>query len=100
MRAGEQFRLLLTDLAHEVLTPESFASTAPVHAFIVDSEGVVRDYAALVGRVNIDLTTGEAVHQIVDSGTCHQTADLALGPGTDQAGPSSGRSSSSRSRRP
>lgn len=83
--AGEQFRLLLTDLAHEVLTPESFASTAPVHAFIVDSEGVVRDHAALVGRVNIDVTTGEALHQIIDSGTCHQTADLALGPGTDQA---------------
>ena len=84
-QAGERFRLLLTDLAHEVMTPDSFASTNPIHAFIVDSEGLVRDRAALVGRVNIDRTTGEAVHQIADSGTCHQTANLNLGPDTDQA---------------
>lgn len=84
-QAGEQFRLLMTDLAHEFITPDSFASTAPIHALIVDSEGLVRDRASLVGRVNIDRTTGEAVHQIVDSGTCHQTANLNLGPGTDQA---------------
>jgi hypothetical protein len=84
-QAGERFRLLLTDLAHEVMTPDSFASTAPVHALIVDSRGRVRDRASLVGRVNIDRTTGEAVHQIVDRGTCHQTANLNLGPGTDRA---------------
>jgi hypothetical protein len=84
-QAGEQFRLLLTDLAHEVMTPDSFASTNPIHAFIVDSEGLVRDRASLVGRVNIDRTTGEAVHRILDSGSCHQTANLNLGPGTDQA---------------
>jgi hypothetical protein len=83
--SGEQLRLLMTDLAHEVMTPGSFASTAPIHAFIVDSEALVRDRASLVGRVNIDGTTGEAVHQIVDSGTCHQTANLNLGQGTDQA---------------
>jgi hypothetical protein len=28
---GEQFRLLMSNLAHEVLTPASFASTAPIH---------------------------------------------------------------------
>jgi hypothetical protein len=83
--SGEQLRLLMTDLAHEVMTPDSFASTAPIHAFIVDSRGRVRDRASLVGRVNIDRTTGEAVHQIVDRGTCHQTANLNLGPGTDRA---------------
>jgi hypothetical protein len=82
---GEQFRLMATDLAHEVMTADSFASTAPIHAFIVDSEGRVRDRASLVGRVNIDRTTGEAVHRIVDRGTCHQTANLGLGPGTDRA---------------
>jgi hypothetical protein len=82
---GEQLRLLMSDLAHEVMTPDSFASTAPIHAFIVDAEGRVRDRASLTGRVNIDRTTGEAVHSIVDRGTCHQTADLGLGPGTDQA---------------
>jgi hypothetical protein len=83
--AGEQFRLLVTDLAHEVMTPTSFSSTAPIHAFFVDAEGRIRDRASLVGRVNIDRTTGEALHRIVDSGTCHQTANLNLGPGTDQA---------------
>jgi hypothetical protein len=82
---GEQFRLLMTDLVHEVLTPGSFASTAPIHAFIVDSSGRVRDRASLIGRVNIDRTTGEAVHQIVDRGTCHQTANVGFGPGTDRA---------------
>jgi hypothetical protein len=83
--AGEQFRLLMTDLAHEVMTPGSFSSTAPIHAFIVDSEGRVRDWASLTGRVNINRSTGEAVHQIIDRGTCHQTANLNLGPGTDAA---------------
>jgi hypothetical protein len=82
---GEELRLLMSDLAHEVMTPDSFSSTAPIHAFIVDSAGRVRDRASLVGRVNIDRTTGEAVHRIVDSGTCHQTANLNLGPGTDHA---------------
>jgi hypothetical protein len=83
--AGEQLRLLMSDLAHEVMTPDSFASTAPIHAFIIDADGRVRDRASLTGRVNIDRTTGEAVHRIVDRGTCHQTANLNLGPGTDQA---------------
>jgi hypothetical protein len=82
---GEELRLLMSDLAHEVMTPDSFSSTAPIHAFIVDADGRVRDRASLVGRVNIDRTTGEAVHRIVDSGTCHQTANLNLGPGTDRA---------------
>jgi hypothetical protein len=82
---GEEFRLLMTDLVHEVMTPSSFASTAPIHAFIVDSRGRVVDRASLVGRVNIDRTTGEAVHKIVDRGTCHQTANLGFGAGTDRA---------------
>lgn len=82
---GEEFRVLISDLAHEVITPDSFVSTNPIHAFFVDSEGRVRDRASLVGQVTIDRTTGEAEHQIVDRGTCHQTANLNLGPGTDQA---------------
>lgn len=85
--SGEQFRLMMSDLAHEVMTPTSFSSTAPVHAFIVDSEGNVRDRASLVGRVNIDRTTGEAVHNIVDAGTCHQTATLLGQPGVTVFGP-------------
>jgi hypothetical protein len=85
--AGEQFRLMMSDLAHEVMTPTSFSSTAPIHAFIVDSEGNVRDHASLVGRVNIDRTTGDAVHSIVDEGTCHQTATLLGQPGVTVFGP-------------
>ena len=81
--SGERFLLLMTDLAHDVMTPISFSSTAPIHAFIVDEGGRVRDDAALTGRVNIDRTTGEAVHQVVDSGTCHRRANL--GPGADEA---------------
>jgi hypothetical protein len=85
LESGEQLRLLMSDLAHEVIEPDSFASTNPIHAFIVDARGRVRDRASLTGRVNIDRETGEAVHKIVDRGTCHQQANLNLGPGTDQA---------------
>jgi hypothetical protein len=84
---GEQFRLMMSDLAHEVMTPTSFSSTAPIHAFIVDSEGRVRDRASLVGRVNVDRTTGQAVHNIVDGGTCHQTTTLLGNPGVTVFGP-------------
>ena len=82
---GEQLRLLMSDLVHEVMTPTSFSSTAPIHAYIVDSRGRVRDRAALTGRVDIDRVTGVAKHKIVDGGTCHQRANLGLGAGTDQA---------------
>lgn len=85
--SGERFRLMMSDLAHEVMTPTSFSATAPIHAFIVDSEGRVRDRASLVGRVNVDRTTGEAVHSIVDAGTCHQTATLLGQPGVTVFGP-------------
>lgn len=84
---GERFRLLMSDLAHEVMTPTTFSATAPIHAFIVDSVGRVRDRASLVGRVNIDRTTGLAVHNIVDEGTCHQTATLLGNPGVTVFGP-------------
>lgn len=85
--SGERFRLMMSDLAHEVMTPTSFSATAPIHAFIIDSEGRVRDRASLVGRVNVDRTTGLAVHNIVDEGTCHQTATLLGNPGVTVFGP-------------
>ena len=84
---GERFRLMMSDLAHEVMTATSFSSTAPIHAFIVDSRGRVRDRASLVGRVNVDRATGDAVHSIVDEGTCHQTATLLGNPGVTVFGP-------------
>jgi len=85
--SGEQFRLMMSDVAHEVMTPKSFTSTAPIHAFIVDSRGRVRDRASLVGRVHVDRRTGRAVHFIVDEGTCHQTATLLGNPGVTVFGP-------------
>jgi hypothetical protein len=83
--SGEQFRLMMSDLAHEVLTDRWFSSTNPIHAYFVDAAGRVRDRASLVGRVNINRESGKAFHWILDRGTCHQTANLNLGPGTDQA---------------
>jgi hypothetical protein len=82
---GERFRLLMTDIAHEVMTPASFSSTAPIHAYIVDQRGRVRDFASLTGLVNIDRTTGEARHKIINRGTCNQQFNLNLGPGTDRS---------------
>ena len=76
---------MMSDLAHEVLTDRRFASTNPIHAYFVDSAGRIRDRASLIGRVKIDRRSGKAVHWILDRGTCHQTANLNLGPGTDQA---------------
>jgi hypothetical protein len=85
--SGERFRLMMSDLAHEVMTPTSFSATAPIHAYFVDSQSRVRDRASLVGHVNVDRTTGEAVHNIVDEGTCHQTATLLGSPGVAVFGP-------------
>ena len=85
--AGEQFRLLMSDLAHEVITPTSFSATAPIHAYIVDAAGNVVDRASLVGRVNVDRTSGTAEHSIIDAGTCHQTATLLGQPGVTVFGP-------------
>lgn len=83
--SGETFTLYMSDLAHEVMGERWFSSTNPIHAFFVDAKGKVRDRASLVGRVNIDKQTGNAYHWILDSGTCHQTANLNLGTGTDQS---------------
>jgi hypothetical protein len=83
--SGEELRMMMSDLAHEVLTDRWFSSTNPIHAYFVDADGRVRDRASLVGRVNIDRDTGQAVHKIVDRGTCHQTANVNFGPGTDRA---------------
>jgi len=79
--AGEQFRILMSDLAHETIDERFFKSTNPIHAYIVDSHGRVRDRASLVGEVKIDRQTGEATHHIIDEGTCHQTATFAGQPG-------------------
>jgi hypothetical protein len=74
--AGEQFRILMSDLAHEKQDERFFTSTNPVHAFIVDSRGRVRDRASLVGEVKVNRQTGEAKTYIIDEGTCHQTATM------------------------
>lgn len=79
--AGEQFRVLMSDLAHETQDAQYFRSTNPIHAFIVDANGRVRDRASLVGEVKINRQTGEAKHYIIDEGTCHQSATFAGQPG-------------------
>lgn len=84
---GETFRLMMSDLAHEELTEKRFSSVNPIHASIVDSSGRVRDRASLVGRVTVDVRTGEARHQIIDEGTCHQTATRFGTPGVTVFGP-------------
>ena len=85
--AGEPFRILMSDLAHETIDERFFKSTNPIHAYIVDERGRVRDRASLVGRVKVDLRTGEAKHDIVDEGTCHQTATRFGTPGVTVFGP-------------
>ena len=47
----------------------------------------MREYASLVGRVNVDLKTGKAEHRIIDRGTCHQTATVAGQVGATVFGP-------------
>lgn len=80
---GERHRLLMTDLVHDVLTADSFASTAPIHAFITDRFGRVRDRASLTGLFNSSRDGGDARFVIEDRGTCRQTANL--GPGAEEA---------------
>ena len=86
--AGEQFRLLMSDLAHEELIDEV---TSPRRTRSTPSSstarGRVRDRASLVGRVKVDRATGEAQHNIVDEGTCHQTATRLGQPGVTVFGP-------------
>lgn len=82
---GERFRLMMSDLAHEVMGSRRFISSNPIHAYFVDSKGRIRDRASLVGRVLIDRETGRSIHYVVDRGTCHQHANLGLGAGTDNA---------------
>ena len=73
-----------TDLAHEVITARSFSSTNPIHAFSSTRAERVREYARWSAASTSICATGEAQHKIVDRGTCHQTANLNLGPGTDR----------------
>ena len=73
--AGETFRLMMSDLANEVVVlGRFFVSTNPIHAYFVDAQGKIRDRASLVGRVLVDTKTGHSTHWIVDRGTCHQRA--------------------------
>jgi hypothetical protein len=72
---GEEFRLMMSDLANEVVVLDRFfVSTNPIHAFFVDAQGKIRDRASLVGRVIADTKTGHSTHWVVDRGTCHQRA--------------------------
>ncbi|MEV5894340.1 hypothetical protein [Nonomuraea fuscirosea] len=82
---GATVRFLISDLVQEVLTPRSFAATAPIHGFFVDERGRVRDRISLIGRFNSGPDGGNAVYGIEDRGTCRQLADLPYGPGSEGA---------------
>ena len=62
---GERFRLMMSDLANEVVVLDRFfVSTNPIHAYFVDAQGKIRDRASLVGRVIVDTKTGHSLHYV------------------------------------
>ncbi|MGK5557856.1 hypothetical protein ACSNOI_40255 [Actinomadura kijaniata] len=79
---GETFRVLISDLAHEELTPRGFRSDSPIHGLIVDSRGRVRDRISLFGRFRSGPNGANARYWIEDRGTCRETRDLPYGPGS------------------
>ncbi|MEU5879295.1 hypothetical protein [Spirillospora sp. NPDC047279] len=83
--AGETLRVLISDLAYETWTPGGgFRSTAPIHGFVVDAKGRIRDRISLFGHFRSGPGGANAKYWIEDRGTCHQTADYNWGPGTDR----------------
>jgi hypothetical protein len=82
---GRTLRFLISDLVQEVLTPDGFAATAPIHGFFVDEQGRVRDRISLIGRFNSGPDGQNATYGIEDRGTCRQLADLPYGPGSERA---------------
>lgn len=84
--AGETLRVLISDLAYEARTTDGgFRSTAPIHGFVVDQKGKIRDRISLFGRFRSGPGGTNATYRIEDRGTCHQTADLGWGvPNTDR----------------
>ncbi|MEV4174272.1 hypothetical protein [Nonomuraea sp. NPDC049709] len=83
--AGETLNFLISDLVQEVLTPDGFSATAPIHGFFVDQQGRVRDRISLVGRFNSGGDGQAPTYGIEDRGTCRQIADLPYGPGSERA---------------
>jgi hypothetical protein len=77
---GETLQFLISDLAQEVLTADSFSATAPIHGVFVDQDGHVRDRISLVGRFNSGRNGENATYSIEDRGTCRQTGNLPYGP--------------------
>ncbi|MGI5163740.1 hypothetical protein ACQEU3_05225 [Spirillospora sp. CA-253888] len=79
---GRELRMLISDLAHEELTPKGFTSIAPIHGLFVDAQGRVRDRISLTGHFRSGPNGEKARYWIEDRGTCRQTADLPYGPGS------------------
>ncbi|WP_103960035.1 hypothetical protein [Nonomuraea solani] len=82
---GRTLRFLISDLVQEVLTPDGFAATAPIHGLFIDERGRVRDRISLIGRFNAGPGGQNPVYGIEDRGTCRQTANLPYGPGSENA---------------
>ncbi|WP_157995954.1 hypothetical protein [Thermomonospora amylolytica] len=83
---GETLRVLISDLAYEARTENGgFRGTYPIHGFVVDQKGKIRDRISLFGRFRSGPGGANATYWIEDRGTCHQTADLGWGePNTDR----------------
>ncbi|MEW2355767.1 hypothetical protein [Spirillospora sp. NPDC029432] len=84
--AGETLRVMISDLAYEARTAGGgFRGTYPIHGFVVDQKGKIRDRISLLGRFRSGPGGADARYWIEDRGTCHQKADLGWGvPNTDQ----------------
>ncbi|MFD0855850.1 hypothetical protein ACFQ07_26650 [Actinomadura adrarensis] len=83
--AGETLRVLISDLGYEAFTEDGgFRATYPIHGFIVDQQGEIRDRISLLGRFRSGPGGANASYWVEDRGTCHQRADLGWNePNTD-----------------
>jgi hypothetical protein len=84
--AGRTLRVMISDLGYEARTVDGgFRGTYPIHGFVVDQKGTIRDRISLLGRFRSGPGGVDAKYWIEDRGTCHQRADLGWGvPNTDQ----------------
>jgi hypothetical protein len=83
--SGETLRVLISDLGYEAFTEDGgFRATYPIHGFVVDQQGKIRDRISLLGRFRSGPGGAGASYWIEDRGTCHQRADLGWNePNTD-----------------
>jgi hypothetical protein len=84
--AGETLRAMISDLGYEARTEDGgFRGTYPIHGFVVDAQGKIRDRISLLGRFRSGPGGANATYGIEDRGTCGEKVGLGWGePNTDQ----------------